>query len=226
MKTILIVEDERRMREILIAYFEKEDFRVFEAEDGEEALELFETEKIDLILLDIMMPKIDGYQVAESIRKRSDVPMIMITAKSEEADKIQGFRLGVDDYVTKPFSPKVLVAKSINLLKRVEGTIGSKEGTLSLGCVSVNTISFEVQVDGEPITLAPKEYELLLYLMRNKNKVLSRDMILNHVWGFDYYGDLRTVDTHIKKLRKKMGDASDYIKTVIRAGYKFEVDEG
>lgn len=227
MKTIMIVEDEDRLREILKDYFEEEGFDIIEAVNGREAIEKFEKHKIDLILLDIMMPEIDGMTVCKRIRRNSDVPIIIITAKSEDEDKILGFELGADEYVTKPFSPKVLVARTKALLKRmdqVSSGANKEESILSAGLISVNRLSYEVKVaDQEVPTLSPKEYELLIYLMTHRNKVLSREAILSAVWGSEYYGDLRTIDTHIKKLRVKLGKGAKYIKTIIRVGYMFEV---
>lgn len=228
MKTIMIVEDEDRLREILKDYFEEEGFRIIEACNGREAIEKFEKNKVDLMLLDIMMPEIDGMTVCKRIRRNSDVPIIIITAKSEDDDKILGFELGADEYVTKPFSPKVLVARTKALLKRVQPLNGNgtnkEESLMTAGIITVNRLSYEVKVaDHEVPTLSPKEYELLIYLMTHRNKVLSREAILSAVWGADYYGDLRTIDTHIKKLRVKLGKGAKYIRTIIRAGYMFEV---
>ncbi len=228
MKTIMIVEDEDRLREILRDYFEEEGFAIIEAANGREAIEKFEKHKVDLMLLDIMMPEIDGMTVCKRIRRNSDVPIIIITAKSEDEDKILGFELGADEYVTKPFSPKVLVARTKALLKRMQqvsnGGSHKEENLVTAGIISVNRLSYEVKVaDQEVPTLSPKEYELLIYLMTHRNKVLSREAILSAVWGMDYYGDLRTIDTHIKKLRVKLGKGAKYIKTIIRAGYMFEV---
>lgn len=223
MRKILIVEDEDRMRELLADYFSMEGFQTFEAADGSKALEIVETESLDLILLDIMMPGIDGFTVCKRIRSNSSVPIIIITARVEEEDKILGFELGADDYVTKPLSPKVLVARAKNLLKRVDGMVGNENGILQFGDLEINLMSYEVRVKNEKLSLSPKEYELLLFLVKNKNKVMTREILLDNIWGYDYVGDLRTVDTHIKKLRSKLGDCSNYIKTIIRAGYKFEV---
>lgn len=224
-KTILIVEDDSRMREIVSDYFLKEGFKMLESEDGREALELFETNNIDLVILDIMIPELDGWSVCKRLRKASDVPIIMLTARVDEEDKLMGYELGADDYVTKPFSPKVLVAKTKMLLKRVEGSVGRTDGIVKFNDIEINRLSRTVKIDSEAIELAPKEYELLLYMMNNKDIVLSRENILSKVWGYDYYGDLRTVDTHIKKLRNKLGEKSIYITTIIGAGYKFEVDK-
>lgn len=223
MKKILLVEDELRMRMIVRDYLENEGYEVIEAKDGMEAINAFQNNEIDLILLDLMIPFLDGFGVCREVRTKSDIPIIIITAKEEDEDKIRGFDLGADEYVTKPFSPKVLVARVKSLLKRVEGSIGGKENILRAGIIEINKMSYEVLVDNQIIILSPKEYELLLFLIKNKNKVMTRELILDNVWGYDYYGDLRTVDTHIKKLRNKLGEGSKYIKTIIRAGYMFEV---
>ncbi|WP_377864857.1 response regulator transcription factor [Bacillus sp. R86525] len=222
-KTVLLVEDERRLREIVSDYFRNEGFEVIEAEDGKKALELFAEHEIDLIMLDIMLPEIDGWSVCRRIRKESAVPIIMLTARSDEDDTLLGFELGADEYVTKPFSPKVLVARAKTLLKRADGAVGvTEENTMSLAGIEVNRLSRTVLVDGEEIILTHKEFELLVYLMENKGIVLSRQHLLDQLWGYDYYGDDRTVDTHIKKLRNKLGDKAKHIGTVIRVGYKFE----
>ena len=221
--SILIVEDEQRMRELLAVYFRKADFKCFPVENGDDAVDVFFSEKIDVVLLDIMIPGINGWEVCKNIRKESDVPIIMITAKSEEDDKLMGFELGADDYVTKPFSPKVLVARTLNLLKRAKGHVTGDEGVIDIAGININTKAYEVKIEGAIVNMSPKEYELLIYLIDNKNRVVTREGILNNVWGYDYFGDLRTVDTHIKKLRSKLGDKAQYVKTVIRAGYKFEV---
>ncbi|GLV61606.1 DNA-binding response regulator [Bacillus mycoides] len=222
-KTVLLVEDERRLREIVSDYFRNEGFEVIEAEDGKKALELFDEHTIDLIMLDIMLPEIDGWSVCRRIRKESAVPIIMLTARSDEDDTLLGFELGADEYVTKPFSPKVLVARAKTLLKRADGAVGvTEENAMSLAGIEVNRLSRTVLVDGEEIILTHKEFELLVYLMENKGIVLSRQHLLDQLWGYDYYGDDRTVDTHIKKLRNKLGDRAKHIGTVIRVGYKFE----
>lgn len=202
-KTVLLVEDERRLREIVSDYFRNEGFEVIEAEDGKKALELFAEHEIDLIMLDIMLPEIDGWSVCRRIRKESAVPIIMLTARSDEDDTLLGFELGADEYVTKPFSPKVLVARAKTLLKRADGAVGvAEENAMSLAGIEVNRLSRTVLVDGEEIILTHKEFELLVYLMENKGIVLSRQHLLDQLWGYDYYGDDRTVDTHIKKLTK------------------------
>lgn len=198
-KTVLLVEDERRLREIVSDYFRNEGFEVIEAEDGKKALELFAEHEIDLIMLDIMLPEIDGWSVCRRIRKESAVPIIMLTARSDEDDTLLGFELGADEYVTKPFSPKVLVARAKTLLKRADGAVGvAEENAMSLAGIEVNRLSRTVLVDGEEIILTHKEFELLVYLMENKGIVLSRQHLLDQLWGYDYYGDDRTVDTHIK----------------------------
>lgn len=218
---VLIVEDEELMREVIRDYFESGGYDVTEAEDGKKALECIEEEDFDIMLLDIMVPYIDGFSICRRVRRTSDVPIIMITARSDEDDKLLGYELGVDDYVTKPFSPKVLLAKANALINRSRGNIcGGEE--ISLAGITVNHSSHTVQIDDEYIDLTPKEYDLLLYLMMNKGRVLSRDTLLSKVWGYDYFGDLRTVDTHIKKLRAKLGAKEVHIKTVIKVGYKFD----
>ncbi|CAG9613311.1 Transcriptional regulatory protein WalR [Bacillus rhizoplanae] len=222
-KTVLLVEDERRLREIVSNYFRNEGFEVIEAEDGKQALERFAEHTVDLIILDIMLPEIDGWSVCRRVRKESAVPIIMLTARSDEDDTLLGFELGADEYVTKPFSPKILVARAKTLLKRADGALGqAEENTLSLAGIDVNRLSRTVMVDDEEIILTHKEFELLVYLMENKGIVLSRQHLLDQLWGYDYFGDDRTVDTHIKKLRNKLGDKATHIGTVIRVGYKFE----
>lgn len=220
-KNILIVEDEFRIRFLLRDYFNSQEFNVFEAENGVQALDIFKDNKIDLIILDIMMPVMDGLTTLEKIREVSTLPVILLTAKSQEEDKLQGYDFGADDYVTKPFSPKVLVAKVKALLKRTRNDIDSS--TQDYGGISINKLSHEVKVNDNILSLSPKEYELLIYLMNNESIALSRDNILDNVWGLDYYGDIRTVDTNIKRLREKLGDKSNYIVTVRGSGYKFEV---
>lgn len=224
-KKILLVEDDERIREIVIDYFIKEGFTIIQTGDGKEALELFETNSIDLIILDIMIPEIDGWSVCKRLRRISDVPIIMLTARADEEDKLMGYELGADDYVTKPFSPRVLVAKSKMLLKRAAGTVGKTDGTITFNGIEVNKLSRTVRIDNKSIELAYKEYELLLFFMENRDIVLGREVILSKVWGFDYYGDLRTVDTHVKKLRSKLMDRASCISTVIGMGYRFEVNK-
>lgn len=220
-KNILIVEDELRIKFLLRDYLIKDDFNVFEAANGEEGLFIFSTQKIDLVLLDIMMPVMDGLTMLEKLREVSTVPVILLTAKSEEEDKLQGYDYGADDYITKPFSPKVLVAKVRALLKRTREDLDSS--SQDFNGLTINKLSHEVKIDGKEIILSPKEYELLIYLISNEGISLSRDNILDNVWGIDYYGDIRTVDTNVKRLREKLLDKANYIVTVRGSGYKFEV---
>ena len=217
---ILIVEDELRIRFLLRDYLMKENFNVFEASDGEEGLIAFSNQKIDLVILDIMMPKMDGITMLEKLREVSTVPVILLTAKGEEEDKLQGYDYGADDYITKPFSPKVLIAKVKALLKRTRDNLDSSYQEFN--GLTINKLSHEVKVDGTEILLSPKEYELLVYLITNEGIALSRDNILDNVWGLDYYGDIRTVDTNIKRLREKLLSKSNCIVTVRGSGYKFE----
>lgn len=221
-RSVLLVEDEALMREVIRDYFEDDGYEVIEAADGQEAIDLIDVQEFDLILLDIMLPEMDGYSVCRYVRKTKDTPIIMITARSEEDDKLIGYECGADDYMTKPFSPKVLLAKARALLKRYDGNMCGKDGLLTAEGIEVNDISHTVRVDDEYVDLTPKEYDLLAYFLNNKGKVLSRDLLLSKVWGYDYFGDLRTVDTHIKKLRAKLGARAHYIKTLIKAGYKFD----
>lgn len=220
-KSILIVEDETRIRFLLKDYFTREDFFVYEAENGEIALNIFKDKKIDLLILDIMMPVMDGLTLLEKLREVSTVPVILLTAKSQEEDKLQGYEVGADDYMTKPFSPKVLVAKAKALLKRSREEVDSS--SQDFNGLTINKLSREVKIDGSIINLSPKEYELLIYLIDNDGISLTRDIILDHVWGLDYYGDIRTVDTNVKRLREKLESKSNYIVTVRGSGYKFEV---
>jgi DNA-binding response OmpR family regulator len=219
-KSILIVEDELRIRFLLRDYLIKEDYNVLEASNGEEGLYIFSTQKIDLVLLDIMMPIMDGLTMLEKLRDVSTVPVILLTAKGEEEDKLQGYDVGADDYITKPFSPKVLIAKVKALLKRTRDDLDSS--FQDFNGLTINKLSHEVKIDGVEIILSPKEYELLVYLITNDGIALSRDNILDNVWGIDYYGDIRTVDTNVKRLREKLGEKASYIITVRGSGYKFE----
>lgn len=219
-KNILLIEDETRIRFLLRDYFLKENFNIIEASDGDEGLNLFVKHKIDLVILDIMMPKIDGITVLEMIRKVSSVPVILLTAKSQEEDKLFGYEMGADDYITKPFSPKVLIAKVKALLKRTSED--SYSNFKDYNGLSINILSHEVKIADEVINLSPKEFELLVYLSNNSGIALSRDTILDNVWGIDYYGDLRTVDTNIKRLREKLKDKASHIVTVRGSGYRFE----
>ena len=218
---ILVVDDEQRMRKLVRDFLVKQNFEVMEAGDGEEAVDLFYANKdIALIILDVMMPKMDGWQVCREIRKYSQVPIIMLTAKSDEKDELQGFDLGVDEYVSKPFSPKILVARVEAILRR---TNVLEEGVKEVGGIVLNQAAHEVKIDGKNIELSYKEFELLTYFINNQGVALSRERILNNVWNYDYFGDARTIDTHVKKLRSKLGDKGEYIKTIWGMGYKFEV---
>ncbi len=221
---ILVVDDEPRMRKLVRDFLVKDGYMVLEAADGEEALTLFmQTKEIALIIMDVMMPKMDGYEACEEIRKLSQVPIILLTAKSEEKDELKGFSLGIDEYITKPFSPRVLVARVEAILRRTvqEGA----ETTISAGGIVMDTSAHIVTVDGEQVELSFKEFELLNYFLENQGVALSREKILNSVWNYDYFGDARTIDTHVKKLRAKLGDKGEYIKTIWALGYKFEVTE-
>ena len=224
-KTILIIEDEIRIRFFFFFYLLSEGFSVIEACDGEEGLMAFKNNNVDLILLDIMMPKIDGLTVLENIRTVSDIPIILLTAKSQEEDKLYGYDIGADDYITKPFSPKILVAKVKALLKRTADLNEDQYSTKNYNGLTINKLAHEVKVDNVQLSLSPKEYELLVYLCDNIGIALTRDTILDNVWGIDYYGDLRTVDTNIKRLREKLGEKANYIVTVRGSGYKFDVNQ-
>ena len=219
--TILIVDDELRMRKLIKDFLAKEGGHTIEASDGEEAIEIFQEnkDKIDLVLLDVMMPKIDGWAVLRNIRKESNVPVIMLTARGEEQDELFGFELGVDEYISKPFSPKILVARIEVILKRVNG---EKRITKDYGGIIIDDAGRTVTVDGKQIELSLREYELLKYLVDNEKVALSRDKILNNVWNYDYYGDSRTIDSHIKKIRHKLGKKGKYIETIRGIGYKFD----
>ncbi|QXM06849.1 response regulator transcription factor [Crassaminicella indica] len=219
-KKILVVEDESRMRRLIGDYLKREGYHVLEAKDGKEGLRIFEEGNIDLVILDIMMPAIDGWTVCRKIRKVSDVPIVILTARSEESDELFGFELGADEYVTKPFRPKILVARVKALLKRRSMNI---EKTIIFDGLEIDMDAHRVIINGEEIDMTPKEYELLVYMANNQGKALSREQILDGVWGYDYYGDLRTVDTHIKRLRIKLKDKNDIIQTVRGVGYRFEV---
>ena len=221
---ILVVDDESRMRKLVRDFLEKKNFQVLEAGDGEEAMDIFYEEKdIALILLDVMMPKMDGWEVCREIRKNSKVPIIMLTAIGDERDELLGFDLGVDEYISKPFSPKILVARVEAILRRTGQDAGGD--VLSAGGIVIDKAAHQASVDGEPMELSFKEFELLTYFLENQGIALSREKILNSVWNYDYFGDARTIDTHVKKLRSKMGAKGEYIKTVWGMGYKFEVDE-
>ena len=218
---ILIVDDEQRIRKLLRDYLIRDGYTVYEASNGRQALDIFNSEaNIALIILDVMMPEMDGWQVCSEIRKTSKVPIIMLTAKSDERDELRGFELGVDEYVTKPFSPRTLSARVNAILRRTLGTAAEK--TLEAGGIVMDKSAHIVTIDGNPVDLSFKEFELLQYFMENNGIALSRERILNSVWNYDYYGDARTIDTHVKKLRSKLGDKAALIKTVWGIGYKFE----
>ena len=222
-RKILVVDDESRMRKLVRDFLVKQDFEVLEAEDGEQAIDLFfEKKDISLVILDVMMPKMDGWQVCREIRRYSQTPIIMLTAKSEEYDELLGFELGVDEYISKPFSPKILVARVEAILRRTSGF--SADDVLKAGPIEINRAAHEVTIAGKSVELSYKVFELLTYFMENQGIALSREKILNSVWNYDYFGDARTIDTHVKKLRSKMGSYGDCIKTIWGMGYKFEVE--
>jgi DNA-binding response OmpR family regulator len=220
---ILVVDDESRMRKLVRDFLTKKNFQVLEAGDGEEAMDLFYSEKdIALIILDVMMPKMDGWEVCREVRKNSKVPIIMLTARGDERDELLGFDLGVDEYISKPFSPKILVARVEAILRRTGQN--NAEDVLMAGGIVIDKAAHIATVDGNPMDLSFKEFELLTYFLENQGIALSREKILNSVWNYDYFGDARTIDTHVKKLRSKMGEKGEYIKTVWGMGYKFEVE--
>lgn len=221
---ILVVDDESRIRKLVRDFLVKKDYEVLEAGDGEEAMDVFYREKdISLVILDIMMPKMNGYQVCKEIRECSEIPIIMLTAKSEESDELAGFEAGVDEYISKPFSPKILVARVEAILRRTNGS-EKKSSLLEMGGIVLDKDAHQVFVDGAGIELSFKEFELLTYFMENPGIALSREKILNGVWNYDYFGDARTIDTHVKKLRAKLGDKGNlYIQTIWGLGYKFEI---
>ena len=221
--TILVVDDESRMRKLIKNFLRQKEYKILETGDGEEALKVFDEnqEKISLILLDVMMPKLDGWSVLRQIRQNNKkVPIVMLTARGEEQDELFGFELGVDEYISKPFSPKILVARVEAILKRANG---EENKVIDYGGISIDTDGRTVKVDGKEIEMSLREYELLKYLMDNANIALSRDKILNNVWNYDYYGDSRTIDSHIKKIRHKLGKKGKYIETIRGVGYKFEI---
>ncbi len=220
---ILVVDDESRMRKLIRDFLEREGYQILEATDGVEAMDLFYADKnIDLIILDVMMPRMDGWQVCKEVRQYSKVPIVMLTARGEEQSELKGFGLGVDEYVSKPFSPKILVARVGALLKRTRNQ--EEVETVDAGGIVINKSAHMVTIDGNIIELSVKEFELLTYFVENQNHTLSREKILNHVWNYDYFGDARTIDTHVKKLRSKLGEKGNYIKTIWGMGYKFEVE--
>ena len=219
---ILVVDDEARMRKLVKDFLTIKGFTVIEAEDGEQAVDMFFKQKdISLIILDVMMPKMDGWEVLKTVRQYSQVPVIMLTARGEERDELQGFKLGVDEYISKPFSPKILVARVEAILRRSNVAVSE---TTEVGGIRIDKAAHQVEIDGKPIDLRYKEFELLTYFVENQGIALSREKILNNVWNYDYFGDARTIDTHVKKLRSKMGEKGNYIKTIWGMGYKFEVD--
>lgn len=220
---ILVVDDESRMRKLVKDFLTRAGYQVLEAANGEEAVDIFFTTKgIDLLVLDVMMPKMDGWQVVKEIRRVSEVPIIMLTAKDQEQDELQGFELGVDEYISKPFSPKILVARVNAILKR--GRAAASEDLIDAGGIVIDKAAHLVKIDDVPIDLSVKEFELLTYFVENQKMALSREKILNNVWDYDYFGDARTIDTHVKKLRSKLGEKGNYIKTIWGMGYKFEVE--
>ena len=222
--TILIVDDEQRMRKLIKDFLAVKGYKILEAEDGEVSLNVFEEnkEKINLVILDVMMPKVDGWTVLRTIRQESKVPVIMLTARGEEQDELFGFELGVDEYISKPFSPKILVARIEAILKRTNGEKGQVK---NYDGIEIDEAGRTVKVDGKEIELSLREYELLKYLLDNEKVALSRDKILNNVWNYDYYGDTRTIDSHIKKIRHKLGKKGKYIETIRGIGYKFEIKD-
>ena len=219
---VLVVDDEARMRKLVKDFLTVKGFQVIEAEDGEQAIDIFFEEKdIALILLDVMMPKMDGWEVLKTIRQYSQIPILMLTARGEEQDELQGFKLGADEYISKPFSPKILVARVEAILRR--SSQGSKD-VIEIGGIRIDKSAHLVEIDGVPVDLSYKEFELMTYFAENQGIALSREKILNNVWNYDYFGDARTIDTHVKKLRSKLGEKGEYIKTIWGMGYKFEVD--
>lgn len=218
---ILVCDDEKLIREVIKEYLKLERYEVREAENGKEALNLVKKENFDLIIMDIMMPELDGYQAIKEIKQEKDIPCLMLSARAEEFDKLLGFELGIDDYVTKPFSPKELIARIKAITKRNERTTSNYE----LGGLVLNDVAHEVTIDGKLVNLTPKEYELLKYFIENKNIALSREQLLTNIWGYDFYGDDRTVDTHVKTLRNNLGKYRNLITTIRKVGYKFEYKE-
>ena len=221
---ILVVDDESRMRKLVRDFLVRQNFEVVEAEDGEQALDIFYADKdVALIILDVMMPKINGWEVCREVRETSKIPIIMLTAKGDENDELQGFDLGVDEYISKPFSPKILVARVEAILRRANKLV--VEESVDVGGIVIDKTAHIVTIDGNRVELSFKEFELLAYFVENEGIALSREKILNHVWNYDYFGDARTIDTHVKKLRNKMGAKGEYIKTIWGMGYKFEVEQ-
>lgn len=220
---ILVVDDEGRMRKLIKDFLEREGYQILEAADGVEALDIFyENKDVALMILDVMMPHMDGWTVCREVRESSTMPIMMLTARGEERDELKGFELGVDEYISKPFSPKILVARVNALLKRVKGI--AADSMMSAGGIEIDKSAHIVRIDGQQVELSVKEFELLVYFLENQKIALTREKILNHVWNYDYFGDARTIDTHVKKLRSKLGDKGNYIKTIWGMGYKFEVE--
>ena len=224
MYKILVVDDEPKIREVIREYAEFSGYEVTEAEDGMSAIGLCKLNDYDLVIMDIMMPKLDGFSACKEIKKIKDIPVIMLSARGEEYDKLFGFELGIDDYIVKPFSPKELIARVNAVLSRVHSSSGTPQNTLKFGGLEINIPARVVTVDGKKVDLTPKEYELLFYLVENKNIALSRDKLLSDIWGYDFFGDDRTIDTHIKNLRNSLGPYRDYIVTLRGVGYKFEYE--
>lgn len=222
---ILVVDDEARMRKLVRDFLSAKGYEIQEAGDGEEAVKIFMADRsIALIIMDVMMPKMDGWEALREIRRISNIPVIMLTARGEERDELEGFKLGADEYISKPFSPKILVARVEAILRRSKPESGEEE-MLSAGGIEINKTAHEVTIDGEPVELSFKEFELLTYFLEHRGIALSREKILNNVWNYDYYGDARTIDTHVKKLRAKMGKKGEYIRTIWGMGYKFDPEE-
>jgi DNA-binding response OmpR family regulator len=219
-KAVLIVDDELRLRKLVADFLMREGYNILEADNGRSALDILSKEKVDLVILDVMMPEHDGWTVCREIRKKSNIPVIMLTAKGEEVDQLFAFELGADEYVTKPFSPKVLTARVNALFRRIAG-----DTTAVYGGLQIDTTARHVSIDDQLLDLSPKEYDLLTYLTENSGKALSRQQILNQVWNYDYFGDLRTVDTHINRLRTKLGDKSSFVQTIRGYGYRFEAEK-
>ena len=225
MYKILVVDDEPKIREVIREYAEFSGYEVTEAEDGMSAIGLCKLNDYDLVIMDIMMPKLDGFSACKEIKKIKDIPVIMLSARGEEYDKLFGFELGIDDYIVKPYSPKELIARVNAVLSRVHSSSGTPQNTLKFGGLEINIPARVVTVDGKKVDLTPKEYELLFYLVENKNIALSRDKLLSDIWGYDFFGDDRTIDTHIKNLRNSLGPYRDYIVTLRGVGYKFEYED-
>ena len=225
---ILVVDDETRMRKLVRDFLVREGYEGYEAGDGEEALSVFRRMKdLSLIILDVMMPKMNGFEVLKTVRETSRIPVIMLTARTSEEDELQGFNLGVDEYIAKPFSPKILVARVEAVIRRSSGEeMNQDSNIIEAGGIRIDIGAHTASIDGQEMVLSVKEFELLTYFLQNQGIALSRDTILNNVWNYDYFGDARTIDTHVKKLRSKMGDKGSYIKTIWGMGYKFETEEG